>query len=155
PKPLKSVAAGLAPRSARRASSAAHQPRNTRKQARRSKLIRSALNPHSVIRSIRCPNSNPRRHSLSSRHSAALTVLRPPCCRRVLLSTQRRRLFPRIKQMNERTSAAQALFPHLRQGTPESAQRQQPASVAAAVFPNLKRAPQPKPPPHPLLPRLK
>jgi hypothetical protein len=41
-------------------------------------------------------------------------------------------------------SAAAAIFPHLRQGTPAPVERPQPTSVAAAMFPNL-TPPQSKP----------
>ena len=41
-------------------------------------------------------------------------------------------------------SAAAALFPHLKAGTPDVVEpRQQPASVAAAMFPDLVPKPQP------------
>ena len=44
-------------------------------------------------------------------------------------------------------SAAAALFPHLKAGTPDVVEpRQQPASVAAAMFPDLVPKPQPPAP---------
>jgi hypothetical protein len=51
-------------------------------------------------------------------------------------------------------SAAQSLYSHLKAGTPERRSERN-RSVAEAMFPNLAPAPKPKPPEHPLLPRLK
>jgi hypothetical protein len=53
------------------------------------------------------------------------------------------------------TSAAQSLYPHLRTGTPEPAQRRAQSHLASTMYPSLSSQPKPKPPPHPLLPRLK
>jgi hypothetical protein len=60
--------------------------------------------------------------------------------------------------MNERTSptAAQALYGHLpRAESVERPQRRTAQSIADAMFPSLAAQPKPKPPAHPLLPRLK
>jgi hypothetical protein len=51
-------------------------------------------------------------------------------------------------------SAAAALYPNLKSGTPER-RLEGNQSIGEAMFPNLTRAPKPKPPPNPLLPRLK
>ena len=47
--------------------------------------------------------------------------------------------------MPREPTAAQALFPHLQQGTPELVQRQQP-QLAAAMYPALAPKPTPQPP---------
>ena len=49
-------------------------------------------------------------------------------------------------------SAAQSIYPHLKSGTREPVQRQQPASVAQAMFPSLVPKP-PQPAPRPRLTR--
>jgi hypothetical protein len=49
--------------------------------------------------------------------------------------------------MAREPTAAQALFPHLRQGTPDPVEQQRPASsLAQSMFSSL--APKPKPPPN-------
>jgi hypothetical protein len=52
-------------------------------------------------------------------------------------------------------SAAQSLYPHLKAGTPEPAQRHAQSNLASTMYPAQPAQPRPKPPPHPLLPRLK
>jgi hypothetical protein len=54
------------------------------------------------------------------------------------------------------TSAAQSIYPHLKAGTPEPAQRGTQSNLASTMYPAQPAQPaQPKPKPHPLLPRLK
>jgi hypothetical protein len=58
--------------------------------------------------------------------------------------------------MTHQPTAAGALYPHLKSGTPERRpERRAAQSIAAALYPNLARAPRLRPPEHPLLPRLK
>jgi hypothetical protein len=53
-------------------------------------------------------------------------------------------------------TAAEALFGHLPKAeSAERPQRRAAQSIADAMFPALASQPKPKPPPHPLLPRLK
>jgi hypothetical protein len=56
--------------------------------------------------------------------------------------------------MTQQPTAAGALYPHLKSGTPQRPQRRAAQSISEAMFPNLARAPKPRPPEHPLLPRL-